>query len=414
MNTPLTPGSTAPPTPLPTRQFRGFMLFWHIFLLGGFAVTLWIAAQKSPAPSAGRLALLAALVTVQAALYLLTFGQSHRRTVTGWWWLAYFAASLGLWAVEVTIEPCFEWLVGPYVGQMLGALSPRYSVPASLSILFGYLSWRVGWEQLSHLSGWMLVGGGAMVASWMGLALFLHKLTVTSTERARLIEELEAARRELELARDRESELAVLRERERLARDLHDSLGHALVTLSIHLEALQRLYPTDPARAEALLGEMKGLTRASMEDLRRSLANLRAPGLGDRPLVATLRALADEVAARTGLAISVHLDAGADHLRPRLAEVLYRAGHEALANVEKHARAKQIHLRLELTPAWIELRVEDDGIGLPEHPESKPGHYGLRGLRERVEGLGGTLALGKGDAGGTCLQARVPVVAGAG
>ncbi len=410
MNTLPTSASSGPPTPLPLRQFKSFMLFWHVFLLGGLAVTLVVAWPKAHDESGWRWVALATLVVIQATIYLKTFGNVHHSAVSGRWWVVYFTVSLGLWVAEVSLEPRFEWLIGAYVGQMLGAVSPRYSLPASAVILVSYFTWRIGWSNLSHLNGWMVLASGGALVSWMGLGVFLHKLAATSAERGRLIEELQAARKQLELARDREAELAVLRDRERLARDLHDSLGHALVTLSVQLEALPRLYAADPSRAPALVQEMKCLTRSSMDDLRRSLANLRAPGLGDQPLAATLRTLTAEIAQRAGLNISSQLDEAADRLPPRVVEALWRVSQEGLANVEKHARAQDASLRLRLLPGWVELKVEDNGLGLPEQPEQMPGHYGLRGLRERVEGLGGTFALAKADPSGTLLEARIPVL----
>jgi signal transduction histidine kinase len=85
-------------------------------------------------------------------------------------------------------------------------------------------------------------------------------------------------------------------------------------------------------------------------------------------------------------------------------------GQEALANAEKHASAKHVALTIRLLPGEVRLRVEDDGIGLPVDAENKRAHYGLRGLRERVEGVGGTFTLSGGISGGTVVGARVPVV----
>ena len=96
----------------------------------------------------------------------------------------------------------------------------------------------------------------------MVLYLFIYAIIRTSRERAKLITKLETAQKELELARQRDTELATLQERERLARDLHDSLGHTLVALSVQLEAVQRLYKVDPERASAQVDELKTLTRA--------------------------------------------------------------------------------------------------------------------------------------------------------
>src|SRR5262249_35162844 len=132
---------------------------------------------------------------------------------------------------------------------------------------------------------------------------YARHIDQTSRERARLIAELQAAQRTLEVTRQRDAELAGLRERERLARDLHDSLGHALVGLCVQLEGVQRLYAVDPARASAHVDAMKDLTRASMAELRRALEGLRTPGLGDRSLRQALDALSREVGERTGMEV---------------------------------------------------------------------------------------------------------------
>jgi signal transduction histidine kinase len=253
------------------------------------------------------------------------------------------------------------------------------------------------------------VSFGAM--SWLMLAFFIARTIVTSVQRGRLILELQAAKRELELARERELELAALHERERLARDLHDTLGHALVTLTVQLEAAQRLQATDPARATALLAELQKLTRSSMEDLRRSLANLRTSGLGDRLLTESLRTLCAEAGKRFGVVIDCQVAEGADALPPAVAEVLWRVAQEGLTNIEKHAHAHRVQVNLAIQPKEVVLRVSDDGAGLPCGAEDKLGHYGLRGLRERVEGLGGAFTVAPAGTNGTVIEARIPVIA---
>jgi signal transduction histidine kinase len=250
-----------------------------------------------------------------------------------------------------------------------------------------------------------------MFGSWVVLGLFIRHLADTSNERGRLIVELQNAQRELELARERELELAALRERERLARDLHDTLGHSLVTLTVQLEAAQRLQTADPARVATLLAEMQKLTRSSMEDLRRSLANLRTSGLGDRPLTESLRTLCAEAGKRFGATIDCQVAEGADALPPAVAEVLWRVAQEGLTNIEKHAHAHHVEVNLALPSKEVALRVSDDGAGLSRGAEDKPGHYGLRGLRERVEGLGGAFTVAPAGTSGTCIEARIPVIA---
>jgi signal transduction histidine kinase len=232
----------------------------------------------------------------------------------------------------------------------------------------------------------------------------------TSRERAGLIAELQAAQRALEAARQRDAELAALRERERLARELHDSLGHALVALSVQLEAVQRLYAVDPARASAQVDAMKDLTRASMAELRRALEGLRTPGLGDRSLPQALHALSREVGARAGMEIRCQVAEGTDALGPAVSEALWRMAQEALTNVEKHAHARHVQVSVEMTPHAVIMRISDDGCGLPPDSASRSGHYGLRGMRERLEGLGGTLTLHSNGQRGTLVEACLPII----
>jgi signal transduction histidine kinase len=253
-----------------------------------------------------------------------------------------------------------------------------------------------------------VLGIGLTSVLWLAVGIFFALLMKTSGERGQLIATLEAANRELALAREREAELAVLRERERFARDLHDGLGHALVALTVQLEAVQRLIAVDPARASAQLEELKTLTRQSMDELRRSLDGLRASGLGERPLAQALQALTIEVGQRAHLETACRLDDVTNSLPPALAETIWRVAQEALLNVEKHAQARRAHISLEAQPQQLVLRVGDDGIGLPPNAEHTPRHYGLRGIRERVEGLGGTLTLT--SQGGTMVEAQLPKI----
>ena len=233
-----------------------------------------------------------------------------------------------------------------------------------------------------------------------------------SQERARLVNELRAATAQLERARDAEAELATLRERERMARDLHDGLGHSLVALSVQLEAVQRLYPVDPARASTQIDAMKHLTRDSMAQLRAALDGLRAPERADEPLSVAIQRLGIDVAQRSALAVTCDVAGAADTLRPAAAAALWRITQEALTNVERHAGATAVAIRLALlphdAPTRAVLTIADDGRGLPPDAAARPGHYGLRGMRERVEGLGGTLILANHD--GACLTAEIPLV----
>jgi signal transduction histidine kinase len=409
MNPPTTTAA-ARVLPLPARQFQRFIAVFHVVFLGALAFILFARWWRPDRAWDWRDATLLGLVVAQVALYLRFFLRPFAWPLKRRSWAFYFAASLGIWLAESEIEPAFSFAVWAYIGQMLGVLPPRISLPVAGAVLLIHFWLRIGWHKLAGLQAWEWFGGLGLIVTFTTLGLFLHRLTATSEERARLILDLETARRELELARQRDAELAVLRERERLARDLHDSLGHSLVTLTVQLEAAQRLLATDPTRALPLLAEMQKLSRASMEGLRRSLANLRAPGLGDRSLGQALRDLCDEVARRSGVNIDHQLADDMAHLSPVVAEGLWRVAQEALRNAGKHAQARHVRVSLMPQPKEVLLRVIDDGKGLPPGAEDTPGHYGVRGMRERVEGLGGTFTLATDGIRGTAIEVRVPLI----
>ena len=394
-------------TPLPPRQFRWYVTFWHVIYLGSLAAALGYHLWVHRAALGLIQAAILLPVAGQVALYLWNFIVNDRWPLPLWRHGIYFVGSLALWWIEWQLEPAFFGLAIAYMGQMFGVLPPVAALPATLAILILFFGQAVEW-QFSRLPLSAIVGPFVGWASFAALFLFIYHTSRISRERGALILQLQAAQRELEQAHERDNELAALRERERLARDLHDSLGHALVAISVQLEAIQRLYRVDPARAEAQVDALKDAARASMDELRRSLMGLRAPGLGDRPLAGALQTLCLETGQRTGLDAECRLSGDPARLPPAAAEVLWRVAQEALTNAASHAQARRLAVSLDVQPAVAVLQVRDDGRGLLPGAEALPGHYGLRGMRERVEGVGGTLRFSGDD--GTLVEARVPVV----
>jgi signal transduction histidine kinase len=392
--------------PLPIRQFRWYLLFFHTLTLGSLVgAVIWILWTTRLAlgwPEIATCVLLLAQIGIYVGLMIFSRQWPLRRNAL----FLYFGINLALWAVEYWLVPGVFWIVFAYIGQMFGLLPAGYGIVATLLVSAALFFRNAGWD----------LGQLGMAAVWVSLVtlflLYINHLTRTSRERGELIAELKAAKLELEAAQQREAELAVLRERERLARDLHDSLGHTLVALSVQLEAIQRLYRVDPEAASAQVEELKALTRSSMDDLRRSLAGLRAPSLEERALRPALQALCVDFGQHSGLEVTCHVDEAADSLRPALAESLWRVAQEALTNVERHAQAQSVDVSLRCEPRSATLRVADDGVGLPAGAEARPDRFGLRGMRERVEGLGGILTL-RGDQGGTVVKACLPVIAAA-
>jgi signal transduction histidine kinase len=390
---------------LADRQSRRLAYFSFGIYLVSLILTLGAVLWNTPAPWGRREAVLVILVSLQVVIYAVWFVATHYlRWPLTWPWLSgYLLLSLGLWLIQWQLEAAFWWIIWIQVCQVYTFLPLKAAIPVTGLIFFVFTYFDPGLKQFFDLPLDEVV---VILIRWVLVSMlcaFVALLTRANQERARLIAELQ-------IAKQAEVELAALRERERLARDLHDSLGHALVALSVQLEAVQRLYPVNPEGASRQIDKMKTLTRASMEALRHTLAGLRAPGLNNRPLAQALADLSTETGQRAGLEVTCRVDPEVNQLGPAMTEVLWRVTQEALMNVEKHAVAHRVQLDLQLKQTAVTLRVADDGVGLPSDLTNRPGHYGLWGMRERIEGLGGVLNVDGNGQAGTVVEASLPLI----
>jgi len=186
-------------------------------------------------------------------------------------------------------------------------------------------------------------------------------------------------------------ELALVSERERVARDVHDVLGHSLTAVSVKAQLAERLIDHDPDRARAELAEIQALARQSLAEIRATVAGLRMALLDDE-LAAAATVLA-------GAGIAGDLPGEPERVDPRHRPVIAWALREAVTNVVRHSGARRCTVSLDAQG----LVVTDDGRGMPPSAEGN----GLRGLRERVQAAGGTLSLDRTADGGTRLEVRL-------
>jgi signal transduction histidine kinase len=227
----------------------------------------------------------------------------------------------------------------------------------------------------------------------------------------RLARELEEANRRLREHAAQAEELARSRERNRLAREIHDSLGHYLTVVNIQLEAAKALMESRGWKETApdlfaALDKAQDLTRNGLTDVRRSVAALRAGPVGDRPLLEAVRMLIAEHE-EAGLLVFLEVEGAVRPLTPAVELALYRAVQEALTNVHKHARASRVDIRIGYEEHSIRLEVADNGVGLSADQEVGE-KFGLRGIRERVELLKGTFSVGAWAEGGVRLRVELP------
>jgi signal transduction histidine kinase len=217
---------------------------------------------------------------------------------------------------------------------------------------------------------------------------------------------LQTANMQLRQAADTLEQLTISRERNAMARELHDTLAHTLSSLAVQLETARAYAQEDVQVTRRLIDEALDGTRSGLHETRRALQSLRASPLDDIGLVPAIRALAHSAAQRANLALTLQLPHHPLPLAPAVEQSLYRIAQEAIGNVVRHADAKQLCVEL-ITGPEIVLTVADDGRGFRVEGHPAPGHYGLLGMRERAALIGADLQLTSASQAGTTIQVRL-------
>jgi len=186
-------------------------------------------------------------------------------------------------------------------------------------------------------------------------------------------------------------QLATSRERNRLALELHDTLAHTLSGLSVQLETIKAYWGVDEPAARSILDKSVAATHSGLEETRRALKALRASPLEDLGLAVALRKMAEDAASRASLALDMPEIIMVPLLSPDVEQCIYRVAQEAAANVVKHASAKKLTVLLEFNERGVSLTVSDDGIGFDVNKIDKTSHFGLAGMQERAQLVGGEL-----------------------
>lgn len=244
-----------------------------------------------------------------------------------------------------------------------------------------------------------------------GIAHIIRLDDAHRQETERLFGELEISHRRLQAYTEQVAELAVSEERVRLARDIHDSLGHYLTVVHIQLEKALAYQERNPVEAKQAMQDAKQSTAEALKDIRRSVETLRSPEL-ELDIRNELEKLVK--AMRTPeLEISLNVD-GDEHDYSHLARIaLFRTAQEGLTNIQKHARAKNAWLKVEFRTKSAYLVLRDDGVGfnqqvLHENSALAGSGFGLRGIEERLEIVGGNLKIQSTVGKGTTLIVEIP------
>ncbi|KUL30803.1 sensor histidine kinase [Actinoplanes awajinensis] len=313
--------------------------------------------------------------------------------VAGWWllpgrsrgwWAGYVLVQIGLGLVMFGAAHAL-WggtlLLIVLVVQVAELLPLGVAVAVALVVPFGHAGMELG-KGLRE-------GVGMLVAALMALVV------------TRLLRRERQTRLALVRAHGQLAELATAEERNRVARDIHDGLGHYLTTVQMQVRAGRALLGRDPQRADAVLAQAEEQAKQALSEVRRSVSALRAPRL---PLPDRVERLARETS-QSGLPTTSLARGACRALPAEVEEALFRAAQEGLTNVRRHAQATQVQVLLQYDPAEVRVVVGDDGCGDAPGPS---GGFGLTGLRERVTGLGGTVVLDSVPGQGSTLTVTAP------
>lgn len=263
--------------------------------------------------------------------------------------------------------------------------------------------------------GWLVLQGVMMLLAAYVTATLVSVQRQQRSALAQAYEQQAAANEQLQQYATTLEELSISRERNRLARELHDTLAHSLSALTVQLEAVTVLWSSHPERARRLLDQASETARTGLAEARRALQALRASPLQDLGLILAVRELAEAAAKRSGAQLELALPDRLDRCpSPTVEQGVYRIAQETLENVIRHAGAHMIRVRLEQTGAEMTLTVEDDGQGVDLETLQIPGtdtddRFGILGMQERAALIGGQLEISSQAGQGTSVRLTAPV-----
>jgi signal transduction histidine kinase len=320
-----------------------------------------------------------------------------------------YLPNVSLWVLSVAV------LAPVVVAQRSGQLEPLLFDASLLAFVVGH--WAP--SSAAAIALGLLVASAPVVASvvqdpaeialgvWLLGIFFPWLLGRAAARQGELAAELDASRREL-------SEQALLAERRRIARDVHDFVGHGLAAVMLQVTSARHVLHRDPAAAEEALRSAEEVGRRSMQELRRTVALLRsddesalAPPL---PSAVEIPALVED-ARVGGLAVELRTRGELSEIAPGVGVALFRITQEALANAARHAPRARTVLEIELAGGWVGLVAETTGPTGPAIDGERP-RYGLVGMRERATALGGEFAAGPTREGWR-VSCRLPLAVGA-
>lgn len=383
------------------RETRSFFLFMTVVLAG---MAVWAASSRPDLHQSLRLISFLSMMTAHIALHwLIERFLSRPRWLAGYVvaqsvlmaGLVYLSRDLGLtFAMAMALV---GETIGLYGISKRGLLGLIYYLAVALGV---YLFVTEGVEL-----NWWTIGLALFMVIFVVIYVELYSRQANANQRAQeLLKELEAANRQLTEYAAQVEDLTIAAERQRMARELHDTLSQGLAGLILQLEAADaHLAGGRTDKAQQIVQQTMENARSTLSGARRAIDNLRQGG--PEGLVEALHGEARRFSEAAGIPCALEMDIPAG-LPAHLCDTVLKIVAECLANIARHARATQAGVRLKVEDDSLSVTVHDDGVGFD--PSAVPaGHYGLLGMQERARMAGGSLSIESSPGRGTTVLFKV-------
>ena len=379
---------------------------WPFFAMVSVVIgTAYVTALRADASLREplRLVVFTSLMVLAGAMYWLCplFITTGRRRLL-------FLASLAATTFAIGLMTPQHWAVFGLYPALIGLAVGLYwsdlrAIAVAMTACLGLLALNLG------LAGWLREA--LLQLPYIGIAFLftviyvvLFNRQVEARQRAQaLLTDLESAHQRLREYADQVEQLTLVRERERMGRELHDTLAQGLAGLIMQLEAIDSHLETGSnERARAVLRQAMQRSRTTLHEARRAIQALYASALEYGDLAGAIRREAEAFEASSGTPCRCEIDTGPLVVSPERAQEVLRIVQESLSNAARHARASRVAVRLWEDHGEMHVVVTDDGAGFA--PDDVPAGFGLAGMRERAARLGGTLRVESRPGGGTTIE----------
>ncbi|MEM8860197.1 MAG: sensor histidine kinase [Chloroflexota bacterium] len=373
---------------------------WHLSGYAALAITVVNALRGGQLGDSLPLFLMLSAVV---AIWYIPFVATP---VTRWWAaprrsFAYFIVGFALWGGLVALSVGLLGLAAMYIPMIFTRFPIRWSIGVMLFLAVSFLPLYLF---LYPSENWLAIVIRVLVLMTVAILIgyFISALIRQSMERQRLLDELTQTRASLLKA---EREAAVLAERQRLSRDIHDTLAQQFTSIIMHMSAARL---GDTADIQSHLQQVEQAAREGLDESRRIIWDMRPEQLEDASLVESLESVAARWSAENKVRVKTAVTGTPHPLDDMTEAALLRITQEALHNIKKHAKAQDVNMTLSYMPDLLALDIADNGKGFNTAQNSRG--FGLKTMRERAEELGATLTIESELGKGTAVAVSVPIV----